>query len=401
MKDTESIVQAAHEAPAPTDSHSSGCTMWTAAQVAAITATPETTLPLLQLDPGARVAGMDLWDMWPVELADGTLASFAGDETLWMVLAAPNPAPGGPDPDERHLIARIHLMAERNVQWRLLDPVFPEGFTPGAREWSGSAVYDPATARVTVYFTASGRRHEASVTFEQRLFEAEAQLDAHDGHYTMQGWTGPAESVAPDGAWYLDTRSTGGGVGTIKAFRDPGFFRDPATACEYLFFTASCGRSASAWNGVVGVAERGGPYEGWQLQPPVLSADVLNNELERPHMRVMDGRYVLFWSTQSKVFADGGPVGPTGLYGAVADHPKGPFTLLNGTGLIAANPPEAPAQGYSWWVLADGRCNAFADLPGVADPASLAPGEARRTRFAGYPTRFVRVVVEGETARII
>lgn len=52
-------------------------------------------------------------------------------------------------------------------------------------------------------------------------------------------------------------------------------------------------------------------------------------------------------------------------------------------------------------MLADGRCNAFADLPGVTDPASLAPGEARRARFAGYPTRFVHVVVEGETARII
>ena len=42
----------------------------------------------------------------------------------------------------------------------------------------------------------------------------------------------------------------GGAIGTIKAFRDPAFFRDPADGCDYLLFTASLAASASAWNGV-------------------------------------------------------------------------------------------------------------------------------------------------------
>jgi levansucrase len=53
---------------------------------------------------------------------------------------------------------------------------------------------------------------------------------------------------------------------------------------------------------------------------------------------------------------------------------------LNGTGLVFANPPEAPAQAYSWLVLPDLGVISFVDnwgqLPGtgpVRFGASFAP----------------------------
>ena len=35
--------------------------------------------------------------------------------------------------------------------------------------------------------------------------------------------------------------------------------------------------------------------------------------------------------------------------------------MLNGTGLVAANPPSASAQAYSWLVLPDGTVTSFVD----------------------------------------
>ncbi|WP_162896296.1 glycoside hydrolase family 68 protein [Novosphingobium sp. THN1] len=372
-------------------------TTWSGVDLVGLTLTEANTIPAFAPRPGARIAGFDLWDMWPVEQADGSLPRFDG-AALWMVLTAPTQ----PDPDARHVLARIHLVSERDGQWTLHQPVFPEGFTPGDREWSGSAVLDEAQERLTVYFTAAGRRGSAVVTLEQRLFEANCRFQASEGSFTLSDWSNPVESVVADGNDYMVANQITGIGGEIFGFRDPGFFRDPASGRTFLFLTGSCARSSSQWTGVIGVAEaERAAASGWRLLPPVLSAAGLNNELERPHMRVVAGRYYLFWSTQRKVFAAGGPSGPTGLYGAVADGPLGPYTLLNGSGLVAGNPVQAPAQEYSWWVMDDLQVVGFADFPGIADPAAITTADQRRAGFAGHPAPFFRIALDGATSRVI
>lgn len=378
---------------------------WTAADLAGLAGGAQGVIPAFARDPAARVPGHDLWDMWPVERADGSLPRFAG-ASLWMVLTAP----AGPDPDDRHGIARIHLLSERDGQWSLHQPVFPDGFTPGNREWSGSAVLDDTGAVLTVYFTAAGRRGNAAVTLEQRLFEARCRF-AHDAAgFHLSDWCAPEESIVADGTRYSIANQSEGRAGEILGFRDPAWFRDPATGRAFLFFTGSCARATARWTALIGVAEadlgeagarragEGGAV--WQLRDPVVSAVGFNNELERPHMRVHGGRYYLFWSTQQKVFAPGDVVGPTGLYGAVGDTPLGPFTLLNGTGLVARTPAAAPAQEYSWWVLDDLRVIGFADFPGIADPAAIADVARRRATFAGYPAPFFRIALDGARAEV-
>lgn len=372
-------------------------TTWHAADLEGLALSVTNTIPSFSLNPGARIKGFDLWDMWPVERADGSLPRFNG-ASLWMVLTAPTQ----PDPDARHAIARIRLASERDGLWSLRQPVFPDGFTPGDREWSGSAILDDADERLTVYFTAAGRRGAPMVTLEQRLFEARCQFRASEDGFTLSDWSEPVESVLADASDYMIANQTVGTGGEILGFRDPGFFRDPASGQTFLFLTGSCARSPSRWTGVIGVAEADDAMEsGWRLLPPVLSAAGLNNELERPHMRVVDRRYYLFWSTQRKVFANGGPSGPTGLYGAVANGPLGPYKLLNGSGLVAANPEQAPAQEYSWWVMNDLKVFGFADLPGVADPTAIMTADERRAKFAGYPAPFFRIALNGDASRII
>ncbi|HWU13295.1 MAG TPA: glycoside hydrolase family 68 protein [Caulobacter sp.] len=330
-------------------------------------------------------AGLVVWDAWPIQSVDGGPLTVARDMELWMALGAPR----SDDPDARHGCARIHLLLRHGQRWRDLGPAMPDGFSPGSREWSGTAVIDPDGKALTLYFTAAGRRDENSLTFEQRIFAANAFLEHDQEAWCLSGWGALREILPIDPALYMPTTGGGGAVGTIKAFRDPAFFRDPADGQNYLLFAGSRANSASNYNGVVGIARaRPGVAAGWELLEPIVSADCLNNELERPHVIVHGGLYYLFWSTQRHVFDPSGPTGPTGLYGMVSSRLTQGWEPLNGTGLVFANPEAAPAQAYSWWVLPDLSVTSFVDDWGG--------GDARR--FGGAFAPFVRLGLDGARA---
>jgi levansucrase len=363
---------------------------WRASAVATIDAAICPRIPLIGAnDVRPLLPGVDLWDLWPVQARDGQTARIAGGE-LFLLLSAP----ALPDPEDRHAVARIRLMHRVADDWRDLGPLLPEGFAPGSREWAGSTVISDDGCIVTLYFTAAGARGEREVSFQQRLFETQGRLLVTAGVPTLTDWTAPVESVAPDGVIYVREMTGGGAVGTIKAFRDPAWFRDPADGAEYLLFTGSLAQSTSDWNGAVGIARR--VDDRWTLLPPIITADGLNNELERPHIVMHGHRYHCFWSTQHKVFAAGGPAGPNGLYGMVADTIMGPWRPLNDSGLVLANPLEAPFQAYSWLVLADLSVLSFADMVGLKEPPANAA--QARAHFGGAPAPVVQLRIEGDRA---
>ena len=346
-------------------------TGWTAAHVADIDGASLPALPVIVAADIVRVVpGRDLWDFWPLQTDDGAVAIVDGGE-LWFALSAT--ATGAPE--LRHDRARLRVLRRDRTGWSDLGLALPDGFGPGSREWSGSAVVD--ADGLTLYFTAAGRLGETRISYAQRLFQTRAKL-ALDGR--PYEWTVPIEAVVSDGLEYVVADQADGKIGAIKAFRDPGYFRDPADGVAYLLFTASLGRSTSAFNGAVGVARQHGA--GWSLLPPLIQADGVNNELERPHVVVRNGLYYLFWSTQGSVFAPGIEA-PTGLYGMVAERLLGPYAPLNGTGLVLANPSAAPAQAYSWLVLDNLRITSFIDHVG--------PGRG----FGGAPAPEGRLIVDG------
>ena len=350
------------------------------------------TSPTIAENDFTRVSpALDIWDAWPLQDLAGAPAPLADGSTLWMALGAPR----FPDPDERHAHARIHLLHRKNGAWTSLGPAMPEGFSPGSREWSGSAVISPRSREVTLYFTAAGRRGEPAPSFEQRIFSATATLAQVAGRPSLEDWRDLWEIVQRDPSHYMASDLGRSEVGTIKAFRDPFFFLDPANGAAYLLFAASAAGSGSEFNGVVGAAraDREAPT-GWRTLAPLVSANGLNNELERPHIVVRDGIYYLFWSTQSHVFDPRGPVGPTGLYGMAADSMDGLWRPLNGSGLVFANPPEAPRQAYSWLVLPDLRVISFVDDWG----SDRTEGQGRRFGATFAPD--LQLVVDGHTARL-
>jgi levansucrase len=365
---------------------------WSARDVVRISDAAQPTIPVIErADIRALIPGLDLWDSWPIQHRDGRTAEFDGT-TLWMMLSSR----ALPDPALRHGEARIRLIAQTDDKWVDCGNLLPDGLAPGTREWAGSAILDDDGQTVTLYFTATGRPGEP-FSFEQRLFETTGSL-GRDAR-AIENWSEPREIVASDGHDYVDTHAHQGVPGLIKGFRDPGYFRDPADGQEYLIFTGSDGRNDHDYNGVVGLIRRQG--ESWALQPPIYSALALCNELERPHNLYRDGLYYLFWSTQRHVFAPDGPSGPNGLYGAVAESLHGPYRPLNGTGLVAANPPEEPTQSYSWLVLDTLEVVSFVDYWGMDGRKLADHPDLTRSNFGGTAAPVFRIALDRVTTRLV
>lgn len=366
--------------------------LWTGRDVLAIAASKHDAAPVITARDFSRVSdALDIWDAWPIQDDAGIPFVLPGGETLWMALSSPR----FENPDDRHGHARIHLLSCVQGQWTDLGPAMPDDFSPGSREWSGSAVLDDDGRSLTLYFTATGRRGEAALSFEQRLFLAQARLVRTSAAYALTDWTGLCEFVVRDPRLYMAGDDGGGTVGAIKAFRDPAYFRDPKTGARYVFFAGSKAGSRSAFNGVIGAATAlEDPAAPWRLLAPLVSADGLNNELERPHVVHHDGLYYLFWSTQSHVFDPNGPVGPTGLYGMVSDSLLGGWRPLNGSGLVFSNPACAPRQAYSWLVMPDLQVTSFVDDWGddAGRPA---------LRFGATFAPMVRLWLKGDTAGVV
>lgn len=327
---------------------------------------------------------LDLWDNWQLTHEDGRIAILDGRQ-YWFFLSSPQ----FPDPGQRHDAARIRLASLGADGWRDHGVVLADGLNPGTREWAGSAVLHDDGVAVTLFYTAAGRRGEAS-SFEQRLFAVAGTLGS-DG---PGDWQCPREIVKADGVRYVVAREADGRPGMIKAFRDPAWFRDPATGKCHILFTGSAGWSDDEYNGVVGLATL---VDGeWQLEDPLIEAVGVNNELERPHVVVKRGLYYLFWSTQRRTFSPDSPAGPNGLYAAVAKQLSGPWLPVNGNGLVAGNPSAEPTQGYSWWVTGEGEVWSFVDHWGMQGRSFADHPALLRQQFGGTPGPVFRLAFAGE-----
>lgn len=345
-------------------------------------------MDVFPLGVGARVTPeLDVWDMWQLAARDGSTVEHDG-RAIWFFLAAPILS----DPEDRHDLARIRYVSFGADGWRDHGWLFPEGWSPGSREWSGSAVLADDGKTVTMYFTATGRRGERH-SFEQRLFETQGELIWAADEPAFRQWSEPVESIKADGKWYKVADQLVAPPHGIWGFRDPGYFLDPKTGIEHLLFVGSAGWTSDLLDGVIGLATR--TANGWQLQSPIVDAVGVNSELERPHVLVRDGRYYCFWSSHGRRHApDLGA--PTGLYGIVADVFEGPWRPLNGTGLVLSNPADAPFQAYCWWVTGEGSAISFVDYVGMSGTAPPQSPIERRATFGGTAAPFVDLKFDGD-----
>ncbi|MBP3041640.1 glycoside hydrolase family 68 protein [Bacillaceae bacterium Marseille-Q3522] len=384
---------------------------WTREDAEQIRITPENAAPVIQT-PFPRISpNVWIWDTWPLLEKDGSIALLPGGWRVIFCLTAPRTVL----PGKRHDVAKIGYFYSKNgLDWIEGGPVFEEGTSFGSREWAGSAFVEDGVVRF--FYTAVGRAGEPVITFEQRLAVAFAEVRSDDDGVRFINFSPHQIILEPDGVLYQTLEQSMGG-GIIYAFRDPWWFKDPATGCEYLLFEGNvagtaedvnCGPGvpleARAFSGNIGIALlASNDYSEWILLPALLEARCTNQQTERPHIIVKGGRYYLFTDSHEFTFAPGlepGP-GPDGLYGFVASSLRGNYVPLNDGGLVVANPPEEPFQAYSWLVLPDFTVTSFIDnfnLQGIPiEEVGLLPAEFQFEHFGGTLAPTLQLEITGPT----
>jgi beta-fructofuranosidase len=280
-----------------------------------------------------------LWDFWFAE---------DGSERHLFFLTAPRSLP---DPDDRHLNARIGHAASSDLRsWaRRPDALVPG--EPGAFDhtatWTGSVVRaDDGTW--FLFYTGADVRGSAPgpIPLNRQTVGVATSPD-------LMTWTKhPGNPVAvADGRWY---EVLGAAEWQDEPFRDPWVLRDPAGDGWHMLITARGNSGAADDRGVIGHA-RSTDLLTWETLPPLSAPGAGFGHLEVPQVERVDGRWVLIFSCLTKDAAlhrqDGAPAG---VWVAAADGPLGPFHLadawpLTDDTLYSGRLARDPAGGG--WVL--------------------------------------------------
>lgn len=435
----------------PTDNFTARWTRADAMQTKAMSktdvATGENSLPSHLIMPDIPAdfpqtnADVWVWDTWPLTDRHAQQYSYKGWEVIFSLTADPH---AGYVFDDRHTHARIGFFyrkaglpaSERpaNGGWIYGGRVFPEGASKalfgndtitGNSEWSGSARVDVAdidpSGHVTIFYTAvSFNRNpdNSNITPPRAIIaKAEGRLHANGERVWMSGFEQHTNLLEPDGYYYQSRQQN-----EFYSFRDPFTFEDPAyPGMTFMVFEGNTGGvrgipSCSVEDlgydpndphkeEVETVINMGAYYQkanvglavalnddlgNWEFLPPILSANCVNDQTERPQIYMKDGKYYLFTISHRGTYA-AGVDGPDGVYGFVGDGIRSDFQPMNaGSGLVlgnptdlnqpvgqpyALNPNQNPRtfQSYSHYVMPGGEVESFIDAIGLRRGGSLAP----------------------------
>lgn len=397
---------------------------WTRENVSNLVIDDTNTAPEINKEELAEITSDSyIWDTWPLQDKNGHPAVINGYKIIFA-LSVPNDVL----PGKRHDTAEIvYFYSKDGKSWEPGGQVFKDGGALGSRQWAGSSIVDK-DGTLHMFYTATGRKGEMQLSYEQRIAAATAEINTKSG-VNFKDWSEHEVILEPEGELYQTIEQTGEGE-VSYAFRDPYFFQDPKTGEEYLLFEAnSAGRledrslkdgyigSASfrsshvisedskAFNGSIGIAKAvDGDLNKFELLPPLLEANYVNEELERPSVIVKGSDYYLFAKTHSEKFAPGLKA-PEGLYGFVSSSLQGDYQPLNESGLVIANPIDQPYQGYSWIVMPNGTVASFVNYTDVDGLAIHEIGEQSTEyqieHFGGMLAPSIKLAITRDQTKIV
>jgi levansucrase len=413
----------------------------------------EYTMPTVPQDfPDMSNGQVWVWDTWPLTDEKADQYSVNGWEVVFSLVA--DRSLGF---DDRHVHAKIGYFYRKagipaderpeNGGWTYGGLVFDEGVTgeifpdqsySHQTQWSGSARIFPG-GRIKLFFTdvAFYRNSDGSdrKPYDARIALSEGKIHAGKKGVSFTGFNKVDDLLQADGKYYQT-----GEQNPYYNFRDPFTFEDPAHPGKtFMVFEGNSAfqrgdRSACAEEdlgyapgdphaedldtvrdknamlqiGNVGlaVAENKDLSE-WRFLPPILSANCVTDQTERPQIYMKDGKYYLFTISHRSTFAPGID-GPEGVYGFVGNGIRSDYQPLNrGSGLALGNPtnlnyatgfPFDPDvnqhpgqfQAYSHYVMPGGLVQSFIDTIGTKN-------NFRRGGTLG-PT--VRLDIQGDTATV-
>ncbi|WP_227937168.1 glycoside hydrolase family 68 protein [Alkalihalobacillus deserti] len=394
---------------------------WSRQQAEKVALTEETTAPIIDMDFEDVAPDVWVWDTWPLQNRDGSLANVKGYKIAFALVA-----PRTYTWHDRHTEARIGMFYSKNGKdWTYAGIPYDYDNALGHMQWAGSAMLDEK-GKVHFFYTATtdmnangGKEFNKDgwvQRAEQRLAKTtfDISADKNGVHLTNEG--DHQILLEADGHHYETIEQFQEHGNIITGFRDPFFFQDPNTGEEYIIWEGQAGTNrndlkpenigdkeyrdthtvadhAKFYNGNIGIAKvLDNDITKLEILPPLLESVGVNHQMERPHVVVKDDTYYLLTISHEFTFAPG-LSGPDGLYGFVGEGSlRTDYKPVNGTGLVVANPAEKPFQAYSWWAAPDGQVISFINEP---------LDENGQVQFGGTFAPTLKVSFDGDTTKIV
>ncbi|WP_208591086.1 glycoside hydrolase family 68 protein [Gracilibacillus suaedae] len=331
------------------------------------------------LENGEKIK-LDVWDTWPLQNPDGTVAEYNGYHILFGLA-------GNPDNAQDTFIYMFYKKADETSidAWKNAGRVFDENdkyeandkyLKDLAEEWSGSATYT-SDGEVRLFYTNRTEFNEEQGLYgKQTLTTAQVNVsEIEDGTLQVDG-VEDNKSIfeGGDGSVYQNVMQAFGGEEINwkenHTLRDPHYIEE--NGHKYLVFEANTGtdygysgeeslynqayygnsnhffQNEKDWllnsskkeyaelaNGAIGIVEITDDYELKKVMEPLLVSNTVTDEIERPNIFKKDGKWYLFTSSRgSKMTIDGIDDEDIYMLGYVANSLTGEFKPLNKTGIV-------------------------------------------------------------------
>lgn len=392
-------------------------TIWTRADALKVKLNPTNQMP--DIEEGFPVLDdkLFIWDTLPLKTLDGEIVSVNGWNVIFTLTAWREPDKFvnkvgeyniTEDWNDRHGRAKIcYWFSKDGKSWIFGGRVMKDGVSPTTREWAGTPILLDDEGNIDLYYTC--------VTPGVTIAKVSGYITTDDNGVKLEGFDSVQELFSADGIYYQTEEQN-----PYFNFRDPSPFIDPKSKKLYMVFEGNVAGDrgshvvgpneigdvptshlevggAKYQCGCLGIAEALDD-EGteWKILPPLVTATGVNDQLERPHFIFQDGKYYLFTISHKFTYADG-LTGPDGVYGFVSDHLFGPYTPLNGSGLVLGNPETQPYQTYSHYVMPNGLVTSFIDSVQFKKPNT----DGISYRIGGTLAPTVQLKLKGEGTYLI
>lgn len=413
---------------------------WTRQNASEIQQTPQNVFPTFDIGRvKALMPDYHIWDSWFVLDEQGKQARIGGKYTMLVALGTPKGGDGS---------ARIfYFYAQDGHTFTPGGTLLSQKLYGDTQEWSGSTILRNDGSLQTFYTLALGvtdpdtgiwQTSQRFATVIQSPFTGPTVLSVSEPHY--HGMLGE-----PDGQLYQNVaqsleiehraptqhnRAWGSDQTDNLCFRDPSFFRDPNTGKAYLVFEGNTGTRfhpagsvrrdyiGSAdfepsymptaddlkANGCVGIAEFTNDNLTFiNFLPPILTTNLVTDEIERITMISRAGYYYLFCVTHGNKMTMGNDdlINRDFLLGFRAKSLFGPFEPLNDSGVVIqqksaglayAGQEENEHYVYSWTVLSDLSVISYANYCADDNGSTVATktiGPRVKLQINGLRTRIV------------
>lgn len=328
-------------------------------------------------DANGNTIDLDVWDTWPLQNADGTVANYNGYEVVFGLAGDPKVS------SDTFIYLFYKKAGDQSLDaWKNAGRVFKDNdkMVPNdtilnnqSEEWSGSATMTK-DGKVRLFYT-NRQPWDVDKGFFGKQTLTTAQINVSEpsnGTLQVNGVEDLKSIFDGDGKMYqtVDQAFRAGDYSDNHTLRDPHYVED--NGHKYLVFEANTGSetgyqgqsmfSNKAYyggdddffkseyqkvmnnpsrnymtiaNGALGIIELNNDYSLKKVMKPLIASNTVTDEIERANIFEKDGKWYLFTDTRgAKMFVDGVDAEDIYMLGYVADSIDGPYKPLNGSGLV-------------------------------------------------------------------